>query len=93
MSPAAIDRLAAGRILVLDNDDGARTLQLLLLTRAGHEVTGHRNPDEVLAQAAAAPEVLVLEYALPGMNGLDVAREVRRKIPLRFLALVTSWVM
>ncbi|MGB8168513.1 MAG: ATP-binding protein [Chthoniobacteraceae bacterium] len=66
------------RVLIVDdNVDSAQALARLL-TRAGHEVAlAH---DSVAAMAYAreqAPEAVVLDIGLPGMDGYEVARRLR----------------
>jgi CheY-like chemotaxis protein len=90
--PDDIDRIAATTprrvLLVEDNADG-RLMMQTALEMAGHRV--HAAPDGVTALDAAAtfkPEVAVLDIGLPGMNGYDVARALRRRYPeLRLIAL------
>lgn len=68
----------ARRILIVDdNTDSARTLAILQ-RRRGHEIrtafTGH---DAVAVAAAFLPEVVLLDVGLPGMDGYEVARQLR----------------
>jgi PAS domain S-box-containing protein len=67
------------RILVVeDNRDAADSLQLLL-TLLGHDVrVAYTGPDGVRAAAAWAPEVIISDIGLPGLDGYAVAGEVRR---------------
>jgi PAS domain S-box-containing protein len=73
---------ARRRVLVVeDNIDSAQTLATLL-TLHGHEV---QTAYEGLAALAAAetfhPDVVLLDIGLPGMDGYEVARELRRRNP------------
>jgi CheY-like chemotaxis protein len=77
------------RVLLVEDNVDARVMMQLALETAGHRV--HAAPDGVAALAAAdafKPEVVVLDIGLPGMNGYDVARALRRRYPpLRLIAL------
>ena len=67
------------RILIVDDEAPARMrLRALLGERAGGEVIGEAaNGEEALRLAAAlAPDVVLLDVRMPGMNGLEVARHL-----------------
>ena len=66
------------RILVVDdNVDGARTLASILEMQ-GHQVTvAHSGPTALELAASAAPDVVILDIGLPGMDGYSVARTLR----------------
>lgn len=67
------------RVLVVDDDDTVREVLRRYLTRDGHEVIeaadGITGLNLVRSQQ---PDLLVLDLMLPGMDGLDVCREIRR---------------
>ena len=67
------------RILIVEDcRDSAESLQLLL-TLQGHEVqVAYTGPDGVRAAIAWAPEVIISDIGLPGLDGYGVASEVRR---------------
>ncbi|HYH47584.1 MAG TPA: ATP-binding protein, partial [Thermoanaerobaculia bacterium] len=69
----------AHRVLVLDDNlDQAGSLSLLL-TLWGHDVrTTHDGPAALAEAAAFRPEVVILDIGLPGMDGHEVARRLRR---------------
>jgi signal transduction histidine kinase/CheY-like chemotaxis protein len=67
-------------MLVDDNVDAAMTLGLLLES-AGHAVTVLHNPADALARAGEARyDAFLLDIGLPGMNGYELARRLR-KVP------------
>jgi CheY-like chemotaxis protein len=59
------------------------------LTAAGHDVTTAVNgPDALTMAAAFQPEVGVLDIGLPGMDGYELARQLRSTFPgIRLIAL------
>ena len=80
---------ARRRILVVDdNRDFANTLAALLET-FGHEVkTVYDGRAAVATAGEYRPDAMLLDIGLPGMNGYDVAREVRRVQGLTDVTLV-----
>ncbi|WP_437605171.1 ATP-binding protein [Sorangium sp. So ce834] len=77
------------RILVVeDNPDVAESL-VMLLQALGHEVAMARSGPEALAAAPAfLPDVVLLDIGLPGMDGYEVARQLRRRPELERALLV-----
>jgi DNA-binding response OmpR family regulator len=67
-----------GRILIVEDDRDIAELLGLYLTQAGHAVTvlptGAGAPEWV---AREAPDVVILDRMLPGLDGLDVCRRLR----------------
>ncbi len=67
------------RVLVVDDDDPSRSLISQYLERVGYEVTeAGDGPAALRAVTAGSPEVVVLDLGLPGIDGLDVLRSIRR---------------
>ncbi|XXX72494.1 PAS domain-containing protein [Sorangium sp. So ce134] len=77
------------RILVVeDNPDVAESL-VMLLKALGYEVAMARSGPEALAAAPAfLPDVVLLDIGLPGMDGYEVARQLRRQPDLELALLV-----
>ena len=72
--------MSVGAILVVDDDAPIRRMLVRTLAAEGFEARAA--PDGGAALAAieeSAPDVLVLDVAMPGLDGLDVARRVRTK--------------
>jgi CheY-like chemotaxis protein len=75
-------------LVVDDNADSAESLALLL-TMKGHEVrTAHDGPAALAAAEAYRPEAVLLDIGLPGMDGHEVARRLRRLAGLDSIFLV-----
>ncbi len=77
------------RVLVVDdNADAAESLAVLLRMR-GHEVHVARDGPQALETARAVrPEVVLLDLALPGLDGYEVAAQLRGHPELRRARLV-----
>jgi PAS domain S-box-containing protein len=73
--------IGGGRhILYIDDDESLVFLVQRLLERRGYRVSGYTDQREaldVLRADAASFDMVVSDYNMPGMSGLDVAREVR----------------
>ncbi len=66
-------------VLVVDDDPAVRTTIRLVLERAGHRVSVA--PDGragLVALAAGGIDLLVVDLFMPGMDGLETLREVRK---------------
>jgi two-component system CheB/CheR fusion protein len=64
--------------VVDDNQDSAETVALLL-ELWGHEVrVVHDGPSALEAAPLFLPEVILLDIGLPGLDGYEVARRLRR---------------
>lgn len=69
----------AGPILVVDDSPANLKLMQVLLEASGYRVITAQDADQALAQLARVKPVLVLlDIQLPGMDGLTLARTMRR---------------
>jgi PAS domain S-box-containing protein len=72
--------LAGVRLLVVDDDREASAMLQLILTDRGASVQLAHDCDSALeALAAAPPDILVSDIGMPGKDGYDLIREVRRR--------------
>ena len=94
--PAARQRSAAGgsKILVVDdNRDAAQTLSMALCF-AGYEVhTAYSGAQALQIGAREHPQAVVLDVGMPGMDGYETARHLRRESWGRHAVViaVTGW--
>jgi two-component system cell cycle sensor histidine kinase/response regulator CckA len=64
------------RVLVVEDNDAIRRLVVTLLRREGYEVVEAGNGEQAL-QAPIRVELLVTDFAMPGMTGLELAEKLR----------------
>src|ERR1700704_5677975 len=66
------------RILVIDDDAGIRESLKMTLEYDGYDVSGAATGQEGLALAEReAPDLILLDIKMPGMDGLDVLGRLR----------------
>ena len=76
------------RILIVDDEPKIIRLVADYLGAAGFEVTTAGSGDEALMRARTErPDLVVLDLGLPGLDGLDVTRELRRDGELPIIML------
>jgi len=76
------------RVLIVDDEPKIVRLVCDYLTAAGFVVATARNGDEALMRIRTdAPDLVVLDLGLPGLDGLDVTRTIRRNGELPIIML------
>ena len=77
-------------LIVEDNSDAANALAVAI-TRAGYLVETTRNGTEALTVASIfLPHMVIVDIGLPGLDGLHVARQLRRTTPGLLLISATG---
>jgi PAS domain S-box-containing protein len=87
-------RSSGHRLLVVDDNQDAAVSLAMLLRLQGHEVrVAHSGPAALEAVKDYAPDVVFLDIGMPGMDGYEVARRLRRQPGLEkvVLAALTGW--
>ncbi len=82
------------RILAADDNSDALSILAVLLRISGHLVTTAVDGTEALEKARLLrPEITLLDIGMPGMNGYEVARQIRREAWGQEMVLVamTGW--
>lgn len=82
------------KVLIADDDEVLRHILQSTLARWGYEVVTCRNGVEAwrLLQSDEAPKMAILDWIMPGMDGIEVCREIRRRVtePYVYLLLLTA---
>jgi two-component system, OmpR family, response regulator MprA len=77
------------RVLVVDDDRAVRDALRRTLTLAGYEVQMAADGEQALEQVVQAiPDAVVLDVGLPGIDGLEVCRRLRKlgnRVPILML--------
>lgn len=69
------------RILVVDDDAAIVSALTSLFARAGYVVDAARTGPAALDQLTRRPDLVVLDLMLPGVDGYDICRHIRRQEP------------
>jgi CheY-like chemotaxis protein len=95
LSSLDVGRLSnAGRVLIVDDNEDARTLLAAALAAVGYEVkTAHDGPDALAAAPLFKPDIAILDIGLPVMDGYELASRLRASAAtgLRRLVAVTGY--
>src|SRR5262249_28551564 len=81
-------------VLVVEDDEDTAASLTLLLGLYGHAVQAAPDGPTALRMAQARPpDVVLLDIGLPGMNGYEVARQLRQQAaePLPLLVATTGY--
>jgi diguanylate cyclase (GGDEF)-like protein len=82
------------KILIADDDRISRRKLAGMLKKWGYEVSSSADGNEawLAMQESDAPQVLILDWMMPGMDGLEVCRKVRslNREPYVYILLLTS---
>ena len=81
------------KILVADDDDATRLKLETLLSNLGYEVMAARDGNEAwaLLQREDAPALALIDWLMPGLDGVEVCRRVREsgKLPYVYIVMLT----
>ena len=79
------------RVLLIDDDAKMVTLVHSILTDDGYDVIGETDPVNVVDLVVSFdPHVVVLDEVMPGLDGLDVAEDIRSQRPTQPIVIFSS---
>lgn len=88
-----LNPIGSVHILLVDDDPLVLTNATALLEDLGHKVTATKSADdgqELLARGIAF-DIVISDYAMPGMNGADLAAHVRSEYPTMHFVLASGF--
>ncbi len=75
-------------MLVVDDEDHIIELARIYLTREGYEVEGVGDGSQALARfGQIKPDLVILDIMLPGANGLEICKEIRKQSQVPIIML------
>ncbi len=76
------------KVAVADDEDDTREYLQEYLARLGHEVRGAEDGRRLVELCREfAPDLVVTDYAMPGLSGLAAAAEINRERPVPVILL------
>jgi two-component system cell cycle response regulator CpdR len=79
------------RILLAEDDDSLRGFLARALERAGYEVTACADGDEAAANLNQDWDLLLTDIVMPGMDGIEVARQAAARQPGLRIMFITGF--
>jgi two-component system invasion response regulator UvrY len=81
------------RVFVIDDTDHVRSMLVQMLELSGFDVVGEAasGEDAVQQLPKANPQVVVVDYKMPGMDGLSTTRAIKKVRPDQAVILYTAY--
>ena len=82
------------KVMVVDDTDHVRRMLRNMLELDGFVVVAEagNGPDAIAAIEGADPDVVVIDYKMPEVDGLETAARIRQKRPEQVMILYTAFV-
>ena len=81
------------RVLVVDDTDHVRRMLSEMLELDGFDVVGEAasGGEAIDVAARTLPDVIVMDYKMPGVDGLSAARRIKASRPEQAIVLYTAY--
>ena len=81
------------KVMVVDDTDHVRNMLVDMLELDGFEVVGQAASGEEAVEAVegSGPDVIVMDFKMPGMDGLTAARAIRETRASQAIILYTAY--
>src|SRR5882757_9393730 len=92
-NPTPIPASSPGKVLLIDDGDAVRDVIRTFLEKRGFQVCGEAADGIVAIEKAKAlkPDVIILDLAMPRMNGMEAASVLSRIMPRVPIILLTIY--
>jgi two-component system cell cycle sensor histidine kinase/response regulator CckA len=90
-APAVRRPVRTPRVLVVEDEPAVRDVLSIALLRHGFHVTAVGSAEEALPLAGDPFEILLTDISLPGMNGVQLARQLRHARPGTPILLMSGY--
>ena len=81
-----------GNVLLVDDEEPFVATMIKRLTKRGFDVQGAFSGDAALKALAEHPniQVVILDVKMPGMDGIETLKEIKRQFPLVEVIMLTG---
>lgn len=79
------------QILLVEDDRTIREAIEVIVRQEGHTVHSYRTAEEALERAEDEPDLLITDYKLPGMNGVELVRRFKTRYPSSAAIVITAF--
>src|SRR5450432_833688 len=84
---------AHARILLVDDNANGLAARRTVLEELGHHIVTAANGSDALEQFAAHPfDLVVTDYKMPRMDGLELIGRLRKQVPTLPIVLISGFV-
>ena len=78
-------------IWVVEDDRTIREAIEVILKKDNFDVAVFRNAEEALERSEWDPELLICDYKLPAMNGIELVKKMKSRLPLLEAIVITAF--
>ena len=78
------------KILVVDDEEDVRKIMKRFLLSIGHDAIMAANGEEALEKVQEDPTIVLLDYVMPGENGIEVLKKIKEISPSTDVIMVTG---
>jgi DNA-binding NarL/FixJ family response regulator len=81
-------------VVVVDDTDHVREMLVSMLSLDGFDVVAEGSTGQEATELAIKfePDVLIIDYSMPGMNGLEASKQVLAAVPKQNIILYTAYI-
>ena len=93
MEAATTGSVEHPRVLVVDDDDPLREALVELLQQKGFVVVGQASngPEAVTLAQQSSPDVVLIDFRMPGMDGLEATSLIKASSPVTQAIMFTAY--
>jgi len=83
----------SARVMIVDDTDHVRDMLAEMLELDGFDVVGRASSgyDAIAEADDSTPDVIIMDYRMPDMDGLNAARLIRENRPSQSIILYTAY--
>jgi two-component system KDP operon response regulator KdpE len=89
-TPAGLEKNVKGKVLIVDDESAIRWALRKTLQGMGFEIAEAETGEQAIALVRTIRfDAVLLDIGMPGMNGIDACREIRKRAPLLGIVMLS----